>query len=381
MKNPVMEQLEELRSARDAARDAAIQMASAEDFDPQDRSFADLEERAVKLDSQIERLVGLLDAQKSADALDGKMARSATRVEERDAAPESNDWGSLFVQSEQYRDYSFRGTSHKLEIETRALPHSLASMADALPSSPQYDLTPSAPSNLITPLITVVPVSTNSVDYIVWSKVAGNAAVVAEGTLKPSIEWEPNVTSSSLDTIAAHTSFTRQLAEDAAAVRSYLTTELQNEVRRKVEALAVTALGAATPGATGTAASLLAAIRQGKALVEGNGFVPNAFLVHPDDIVALDVAVMTTAGTAPNQTNSFWGMRPVVDTAGVVAEGEVLVGDFKRAVNHYARNSVALYLTDSHGENFRYNILDAIAETRCKTVVVRPDALASVTAA
>jgi hypothetical protein len=79
MKNRVVEQLEELRSARDSARDAAIQMASAEEFDPQDRSFTDLDERATKLDGQVERLVGLLEAQKSTDASDGKVSRSATR--------------------------------------------------------------------------------------------------------------------------------------------------------------------------------------------------------------------------------------------------------------------------------------------------------------
>ncbi|KAA1424316.1 phage major capsid protein [Nocardioides antri] len=382
MKNPVLEQLDQLRSARDSARDAAIQMAAAEDFDPNDSSFTDLEARAAKYDSQIERLVGLLDAQKSADALDGKLSRSATRVEERAEKPDNSTWGETFVRSDAYREYNFRGTSSKVDIEMRALPHSLASMADALPSSPIYDLTPTATPNLILPLVSTVQVSGNSVDYIVWSKVSGNAAVVAENTLKPSIEWEPSVTSRSLATIAAHTSFTRQLAEDASAVQSFLTNELQNEVRRKVEAEAVAAISAAVlPAATGPAgAGLLGAIRKGKAEVEANGFTPNAFLVNADDLIELDIEVMSTAGTAPNQTNSYWGLTPVVDTAGVVAAGTVIVGDFKRGVQHYARNTVSLYLTDSHGENFRYNILDAIAETRGLTAVVRPDALVETTA-
>jgi HK97 family phage major capsid protein len=380
MKNPVLEQLEQLRSARDAARDAAIQMAAAEDFDPADSSFKDLEERATKLDTQVDRLVSLLEAQKGADALDGRLSRSAARTEERAEQRDDRDWGEVFTRSDVYAEYPFRGTSGKVEV--RALPATLAAMQDALPSNPVYDLTPAPRPNLILPLTNQISVSGNSVDYIVWSKVAGAAAVVPEGTLKPSIEWAPEVTSRSLVTIAAHTSFTRQLAEDAAAVRGFLTGELQNEVRRKVEAEAVAAVSAATlPTATGPAGTgMLGAIRAGMAEVQGNGFAPNGFLVSADDLIELDLAVMTTAGTGPNQTNAFWGLRPIVDTAGIVDAGSVIVGDFRAGVQHYSRNSVSLYLTDSHGENFRYNILDAIAETRALTAVVRPDALVTATA-
>lgn len=381
MKNPVQDQLDALRQERDQARDAAIQLAAAEDFDPQDRSFVELEERAEKLDTQIERLVKLLDAQKGADALDGRLSRSAARTEERAEKRDDRDWGELFVRSEAYESYNFRGTSAKVDVEFRALPHSLASMANALPSTPVIDTTPAPQPNIILPLVNVVPVSGNSVDYITWAK-SGSAAVVPEGTLKPSVEWVPTVTSASLATIAAHTSFTRQLAEDAVAVRNFLTNELQNEVRRELEEQAASAIAGATlPTATGPAGKgVLGAIRAGIAEVQALGFTPNAFLVNSDDLVDLDLAVMATAGTAPNQTNSFWGLRPVVAPAGVVAAGTVIVGDFRRGVDHYQRTGVQLYLTDSHGENFRLNILDAIAEARALTKVVRPDALVEVTA-
>jgi HK97 family phage major capsid protein len=265
------------------------------------------------------------------------------------------------------------------------LPHTLADMADALPSSPIYDMTPSVQANVLLPLVTTINVSQNSVDYVVWNRVTGTAGVsaagvVPEGTLKPSIEWSPSVTSRSLVTVAAHTSFSRQLAEDAAAVKSFLTNELQNEVRRKVQEEAVAALAAATlPTVNGPAGSgLLGAIRAGKAAVAAKGFNANAFLVSSDDLVELDLAVMTTAGTAPNQTNAFWGMTPVIDPNGT--PGEIVCGDFKQGVHHYSRNSVLLYLTDSHASNFTLNLLDAVAETRALTAVVRPDALVTASA-
>lgn len=388
--NPIQKQLDALRGERDQARDAALQLAAAEDFDPQDRSFVEIEERATRLDAQIAKLVGILEQQTAADALDGRLSRSATRAEERESDPrQAESWGDLFVRSDAYASYrpaTQKGESERVELEfdlqSRALPHSLASMDAALPAAPIQDLTPTAVPNLILPLVTVRQVSGNAVDYITWAKSAGAAAVVPEGTLKPSVEWAPTVTSRSLVTIAAHTSFTRQLAEDSTAVRGFLTNELQAEVRRVVEAEAVAAVAGATlPTATGPAgAGLLGAIRKGMAEVQGLGFAPNGFLVSVDDLIDLDLEVMRTAGTSPNATNSFWGLRPVVDTAGIVAPGSVVVGDFKKGIEHYQRNTVQLYLTDSHGENFRLNVLDAIAETRALTAVVRPDALVTATA-
>lgn len=385
----IQKQLDALRADRDQARDAALAMAAAEDFEPTSEAYTGLCERAEKLNTQVEHLAKLIQAQDAADALDGRLSRSATKVEERERDPrEASTWGDVFVRSEAYASYrpaTQKGDSGRVEVDfdVRALPHSLTSMADALPASPIMDLTPSAAPNLILPLVNVRTVSGNAVDYITWAKTTGSAAVVTEATgEKPSVEWAPSVQSASLATIAAHTSFTRQLAEDSAAVRGFLTNELQAEVRREVEEQAVAAItGATLPTATGPAgAGLLGAIRKGMATVQGEGFAPNAFLVNIDDLIALDLEVMGTAGTGPNQTNAFWGLRPVVDTSGVVTAGTVLVGDFKKGVEHYQRNSVQLYLTDSHASNFRLNILDAIAETRVLTKVVRPDALVEATA-
>jgi HK97 family phage major capsid protein len=374
--------LEDLRSERDRARDAALEIAAAEDFDPNSDALKGLEERAQQLDGQIERLVDLMAARDAADALDGKLARAQQRKDRAalEPATRSDHWGEVFVQSEQYRSYNFRGNSAKVEVEMRSLPHTLADIDAALPGAPIYDLTPTAPPNILLPLVTTINVTQNSVDYIVWAKVAGDAAVVPEGTLKPSIEWAPTLTSKSLVTIAGHTSFSRQLAEDAAAVRSFLTTELQNEVRRKVEAEAVAALAAATlPTATGpTGSGVIGAVRAGMAEVQANGFAPNAFLVSSDDLVEMDLEVMNTAGIGPNRTNSYWGLQPVIDPNATA--GTVTVGDFRAGVHHYSRNSVQLYLTDSHSSNFTLNILDAVAETRCLTAVVRPDALVEATA-
>jgi HK97 family phage major capsid protein len=200
--------------------------------------------------------------------------------------------------------------------------------------------------------------------------------VVAEGAAKPELEWAPTVTSASLETIAGRTSFTRQMAEDAPAVRSFINGELQRAVATKVEAQAKAAVIAATlPTATGpTGAGVSGAIRQGIATVQAAGYNPNAVIMHPDDAVLIDIESMTQFRGDP-----YWGLSPVYNTA--ATEGIVTVGDFKSGVQHYRRNSVSLYVTDSHASNFSLNILDALAEQRCKTVVTRSAALVEATAA
>jgi HK97 family phage major capsid protein len=376
VKNPILEQLEQLRSARDTARDAAIAMAAEDTFDAEDQSFKDLEARATGLDTQIGRLAGLLEAQKSADALDGRLSRSPQVPEQRSEAPQS--WGEQFINSDVFKEFgdrSLRGTSGKFEVEQRALPHSLVTMDAALPANPIYNLTPAPLPPMLIPLTSVIPVSSNSVEYITWKKKAGGAAVVGEGLAKPEVEWEPTVVPASLDNIAGRTSFTRQLAEDAPAVVAYINGELQADVTRKAEIEAKAALVAATlPALTGPAgAGVSGAIRAGKAAVVNAGYAPNAFLIHSDDLVALDLESVTNFRGDP-----YWGMTPVVDPNATA--GTVIVGDFKAGVAHYRRSAVALYMTDSHASNFALNILDALAEQRSKTVVVRPAALVEATA-
>lgn len=375
--------IDRLRADRDEARNAAIALAEAEDFDPTADAYTALEERASGLDNQIENLARLMGQQDAADALDGRLSRTATQQNQQ-ANAETRSVGEQFVNSDVWRDYRGRGTSARYECEwttqTRALPHTIASLGDAL-SVPIVSLAAPDPAPSLVALTNVVNVSSNSIDYITYALVAGAAAVVAEKASKPELEWAPTVSSSSLDTIAGRTSFTRQLAEDAAAVVSYLNGELQREVVKKVEAEARAAIGAATlPTVAGpdAASGMLGAVRAGAAAVESAGFTPNAFLATAADLVAMDLAVMSTAGTGPNRTNAYWGLTPIVDPGGT--DGTVVVGDFKAGVQHFRRNTVSLYVTDSHGTHFAENILDALAEQRCKTVVTRPAALVEATA-
>lgn len=371
--------LEDLRSERDRSRDAALELVSSADYEPGSEALKGLEERTASLDNQIERMVKLIESQDAADALDGRLAKGARAQERAAQQPETRElsWGEQFTRSDVWSEYPGRGTSGKLDIQERALPHSLAALGAALPSSPIYDLTPPVAPAVLIPLTNVIAVSTNSVDYIVWELAdpAMEAKVVAPGATKPELEWKPTVTSASLDTIAGRTSFHRSMAEDMSAVQSFINGELQREVSRKVEKEARAAVAAATlPTATGPADSgISGAIRAGMAVVEAAGYTSNAAIVHPNDAVAIDIASMAMFRGDP-----YWGLQIVHDPE--ATEGVVTLGDFASAVQHYRRNAVQLYVTDSHSTHFAENILDALAEQRAKTVVTRAAALVEVTA-
>ena len=377
--------LDELRAERDKARDAAIALAEGEDFDPTNDAFKALETRSASLDSQVERLVNLYASRDSADALDGRISRSSTRAEARDAYTPELSWGETFTRSEVFTSYPGRGTSSRLFLDsspqTRALPTGLADLIAAgwKGGTTQVDTTP---PQTPTPLLDTMPnitVSSNAIEAVVWAKVAGGAAIVAEKAAKPSAEWAPAVTPATLDNIAVYTQLTRQMIEDAAAVRSLIDTGLRREVLLKEELEAAAALVAATLPTANGSGDLLAGIRVGIATVQGEGYNPTAALINPMDWADLDVHLLDhqSVGEAAVK-NNYWGLRLISSPA--QPAGTVTVGDFNAGVQHYVRSGVSLYVTDSHADTFLSNVFTLLAERRTKTLVTRPDALCEVTA-
>lgn len=379
--------LDKLRTERDQVRSAAVAIAEGDNFDPDsDENFQDLESRAKTLDGRIEKLAGLLNEQAAADALDGRMAKASKQLEndrqERDdhrAVQARGSWGARFVQSDIFTEYRGRGQSHRYdidpdELQTRDLPTGLQDLIDAGLTFGKTTVDVSAPP-IPTPLlnaISTVTVSTNAIEYVAWSVITGGADVVPEKGAKPPIEYGPTVTSDTLDNIAVYTELTRQLLEDAPAVRDMIDTDLRRQILIKEEAEAAEVLAGANLD-TASGATLLAAIRVGMANVQANGYNPNAVLLNPADYADLDLEVMGATVNGPTVGQRFWGLTPIPSAA--QPAGEAVVGDFKTAVTHFIRSQVSLYITDSHAQNFLSNVFTLLAERRTKTAVVRPAAL------
>lgn len=377
-----MSTIAEKTAERDQLIAQVDEIIARDDFNPESAEFIAARDRIDELNKQLSFVAEHKARQADADALDKRLHRAEKThdraqfsVRESEPTP-----GELFIRSEVFTNYPGRGTSSRMELKTRAtsLPGVLADYADVLPPAPQRDVTAPVFFTLLD-LLGAIPASGNSVETVVWENTGSTTAlVVAEGSEKPSVEYEPTVTPYTLATIAAYTQMSRQSIEDAPAVAARINNLLQREVRIKAEAEAADALVAATlPTASGD--DLLAAIRYGIAEVQDNGYTPNAVLLNPADWAALDLDVLGSTLIGPSVGRSFWGLTPVVHRA--QAEGTATVGDFAAGVERHVRSGVQVYITDSHAETFTSNIFTILAEAREKTIVVRPDALVECAAA
>jgi HK97 family phage major capsid protein len=308
-------------------------------------------------------------------------------MQTRDAEPAG--WGESFVSSDAFANYPGAGTSQRVEMagvyEQRAA--TLDRMQTRAPVDTgdgigvPYIYTPPVP-NFPTPLLSVcghITVLGNAVSWVQWTPEPPPAAgVVAEGALKPEMALTATPTSDTLDTIAHWKEITRQALEDIPQIRATVETRLRAGIFRKLEAdIAVALAGAAIPPATGSAAggdTLLGTIRTGLATVQGNGYTPNAVLVNPMDAADIDLAIMSGTLLGPTQTAGLWGLR-VVGVPDLPA-GTAYVGDFQSAVTVFDRGTTAVYLSDSHADNFIRNVLLLLAEIRALATVPEPQAAA-----
>lgn len=373
--------LEDLTAKRDIEIERVEQLMTG-DFDPESPELVAGKDQIATLNRTIKERTDweqLKAASNKLTATQAKVNRDNDGLIRRTNDPDPTP-GELFTRSDAYLNYHGQGTSSTVELKTRAtsLPSVLADFATQMPQAARRDVSPPMRFTLLD-LLGGTPVSSNSVETVVWSNTGGTtAAVVGEGLGKPDVEYGVAVTPYTLSTIAAWTQLTRQLMEDAPAVTARINQLLARDIRIKAESEAAAALVAATlPTATGT--TLLAAIRVGMATVESEGYDPNAVLLNPADYAALDIDVFSNTLAGTNVNRAFWGLTPVAHKA--QAAGTATVGDFTAAVERYTRTGVNVYITDSHAATFISNVFTILAEAREKTIVVQPKALVEVTKA
>jgi hypothetical protein len=122
--------------------------------------------------------------------------------------------------------------------------------------------------------------------------------------------------------------------------------------------------------AEGTGVS--AATRGAIAVLQGDGYAPNAVLLNADDYAQADLEAAAASNSGPTSYGNFWGLVPVPVPG--LPKGTCYVGDFKEAVTWFDRNTTSVYLTDSHADYFIKNLLVILAEQRALFAVTDPAA-------
>ena len=341
-------------------------------------------ERCAAIDNQLETLDGQMQSQRAYASLRSRLDATeadpepSREMQTRGAPPVPQDWGSLFVGSEAFRDYNGRGSSGEVALPglfSRAAsdPITVGGFPGGLPP---YYYSPT-PWKMTTPLLDAlgkISTSSGTVQWYAWPGAFPTAQVVAEAAAKPPADFEPTPHTDALETYAHFKAISRQALEDIPQIQSIVENALRGGVLTALEAAAAAALGLPANGIPSiTNPDLLTGIRVAVGDVQSRGYAqPNAVLLNPADFAGLDLAVMAATVNGPQRTGSVWGVPAIA--VGAIPPGTAYVGDFQTAVTLFARDQVSAYMTDSHDDYFIRNLLVILAEQRALVAVTEPHA-------
>ena len=236
-------------------------------------------------------------------------------------------------------------------------------------------------------LLTTVPVTTgNNVTYpIVKTRTQASATPQTEGGAKAGTEYEFDMVTKVLETIAAYVKLSTQFIEDAPGLVAYINTDLPLQVRQNVETTIVAALYAATFGTgggdsvDGTGVSStnngFDALLEAITVIQENGGNPNAVIITPLDwaflLASKDNENRYLGGGPFTATSNPWNLRFVVTPS--ADPGMPLVGDFNRGAKLYSRGGYQVDSTNSDQDDFIKNKFTVRAERRVITGVTYPE--------
>lgn len=250
-------------------------------------------------------------------------------------------------------------------------------------------------------LLTVIPTTSDAIEYVKEVSRTAAAAITAEATAatgtsgtKPEGGLVFDVVETTIKTIAVWVPVTRRILADAMGLRAYIDSYLLDDVAQELEDQVVAGNGGANftgilnttgiiddIGAPASGESVLHTVRRAKRriIVEGRTR-PTAVLFHPADsekvdLIQINDEVNHFAGAGPfnyQENQPLWGVRRVESEA--VPEGTFLMGDFRRAIL-FDRESTTISV-GTINDDFIRNIVRVLAEGRWGFGVVRPKAFA-----
>lgn len=247
-------------------------------------------------------------------------------------------------------------------------------------------------------LLATIPTSSNAIDWIQENVFTNAAAETAEGATKPqsSITFSPKTMP--VSTVAHWIRITRQLAMDNAALAAYINRRMVYGVNLRVENQLVSGNGTA-PNLSGlTNAGNFTAHGYTAAALTALGLSPTnrfdligkmigdcALADYPADVIILNTGDWWTmrltkdgqgryllGDPGSNVAPMLFG-RPVV-ASNAIPSDMVWVGSLAQAATLHDRETMAVALSDSDGDNFVNNLITIRAERRLALTVEKPAA-------
>lgn len=326
--------------------------------------------------------------------------KAARRGGQGGGQPEQKTLGQIVVDNEQVKANLLGGAQKgrvNMSVETKAILSGTGSwgatgsvsnslvMADRQPllALPMRKMT-------IRDLIAPGQTNSNNIEFAVQVLRTNNAAVVAEGALKPQSNYTWNLTSFPVRVIAHLIKASRQILDDAPALMSIIDAEMRYGLEFAEEAEILYG--------DGTGAHLLGIVPQASAYspafpVTGGTAIDTIRLAMLQGVLAL----FPMTGTVLNPTDwakvemikdslgryiigdpqgtaqpRLWGL-PVVESLALTA-GTFLTGAFRYASQIFDRMAIEVLISTENNDDFEKNLLTIRAEERLALVVKRPTA-------
>jgi HK97 family phage major capsid protein len=310
-------------------------------------------------------------------------------------APELTSWGKQFVNSAQYKAFQDGSTQKaRFEVQNNTLVGSDANVAP--------DRKPGIVPGVFAPLtleslFPTAPTSSNAIEYTKEASFTNNTAEAAEGAQKAESALTWSLVNMPISTVAHFIKISKQLAADAPALAAYVNNRMVYGVNRRVETQLAVGDGTApnisgifdsgnytahgyADAALGTVLKKLVLIRKIIADLKIAGHIPDAILVNPADLAAIDNEILTSTVTGFTGltidgagVTRFRGI-PFVDAVGVAAD-TFAVGAFSIAGTIHNRQGVIVEMSDSDGDNFQKNLVTLRAERRLALTIEQPGAI------
>lgn len=306
---------------------------------------------------------------------------------------------SVEAQKEAYDRIIKREGAGKLKLTTKAI-NDMAASVTLLPNRYSVDSTVSLTRQplRVRDLLTVVPITTDSVRYAVQNVRNNQAKIVAEGTAKPYSNYAWTEATANVEVIAHLSKLTLQAIADVPR----LVSEVEQEMRYGLSLFEEQELlnGDGTTGhlsglmhnatayalPAGADSSLvinqLDRLRMAQLQLQLAYAVPSGQVLNPVDVANIELVRRDPDrgggyifGNPDSQrsTVTLWGVPTVQSPS--MAVGNFLMGDFGLAASLYQREGVSALISTENADDFEKNLATMRVEERLGLAVRRTWAL------
>lgn len=301
----------------------------------------------------------------------------------------SDTWGGEFIREKNVEMKSLAGQRGHLSLEVKS---TITSATDPGLIVPDRDAIVGLPKRRLTirDLMTVVNVSSGSVEFPRQTTRTNAANTVAEGTLKPESDLGWELDDAKIRTVAHWIPASVQVLEDAPQLRSLIDEELRYGVAiaEEVQLLSGDGTGENLDGLVSNATAFSDPLSlAGPNMIDTIGAAilqcaltdvpPDGVVVHPSDWWRMRLlkdadGKYILGDPGANVTPMLFGL-PVVPTQAQVVD-KFLVGSFK-SQTLYDRHRTRIEVSTEHADFFTRNLVAIRGESRIGSAIKRPEAL------